>query len=93
MSQVKMFSQLDDDVRQAERNTGITPREKGSSKGGNKSSVDHKSQARQGNNVVFKELIYKLLDQIRDKPYFKKPNDGSVPITRRKDTKLRIVEL
>ena len=39
----------------------------------NDDSVDHENQAKQGINVVFKELIYKLLAQIRDKPYFKKP--------------------
>ncbi|GFS29937.1 hypothetical protein Acr_00g0009190 [Actinidia rufa] len=70
---------------------------KGPFKSGKESSIDHESQVRQGINVVFKELIYKLFTRIRDKAYFKKlnpweetlksaTNNGNVPSTRKRDT-------
>ncbi|GFZ18419.1 hypothetical protein Acr_27g0001580 [Actinidia rufa] len=37
------------------------------------STVDHENRARRGINLVFKELIYKLLALIRHKSYFRKP--------------------
>ena len=37
------------------------------------STVDREDWVRQGTNVIFKEQIYKLLTQIRDKLYYRKP--------------------
>ena len=73
MSRVKMCTQLEDDVRQAKKAAGITFQGEGAFKKRKKSSVDYESWVRQRINMAFKEPIYKLLSQIRDKPYFKKP--------------------
>ncbi|GFZ18263.1 hypothetical protein Acr_27g0000020 [Actinidia rufa] len=74
MSQVEMFARLEDDVRQAEQAIRTTPQGEGPFKKRKENSVDYESRMRRGINVVFEELIYKLLTQIRDKSYFKKPD-------------------
>ena len=73
MSRVEMLARLKDDVKQAEKATSTPNWGGGPFKKRKKSSIEYESQVRQGINVVFKETIYKLLAQIRDKPYFKKP--------------------
>ncbi|GFZ01602.1 hypothetical protein Acr_15g0002110 [Actinidia rufa] len=73
MSQVEMFIRLEDDIKQAEKATGMIAQGEGPFKKQKEISVDYESQVRQGINVVFKELIYKFLARIRDKPYFRKP--------------------
>ena len=64
MSLVKMFAQLEEDVKQAEKVTGITTRGEGPYKKKKESSVDYQSRVRQRINVVFKESIHKLLARI-----------------------------
>ncbi|GFS33142.1 hypothetical protein Acr_00g0026580 [Actinidia rufa] len=73
MSRIEMFAQLEDDVRQAKKAIGTTTRGEDPFKKHKENSVDHENRVKQGINVVFKEPIYKLLTQILDKPYFKKP--------------------
>ena len=72
MSWVKIFARLEDDVRQAEKATRITTRGESPFKKRKERSIDHENGVRQGINMIFKEPIYKLLTQIRDKPYLKK---------------------
>ncbi|GFS38323.1 hypothetical protein Acr_00g0056810 [Actinidia rufa] len=72
MSRVKMFARFEDDVRQAEKTEGKVGRGESSVKKRRDGPNPYDSKAKQGINVVFKELIYKLLARIRDKPYFKK---------------------
>ena len=64
MSQVKIFARLEDDIRQAKKAMLVTSRGEGPFKKRKESSVDYESQVRQGINVIFKELIYKLLARI-----------------------------
>ncbi|GFY87332.1 peptidase family M48 family protein [Actinidia rufa] len=64
MSRIEMFARLEDDVRQAERNTDSTPRGEGQLRRRKEGSADHENKARRWINVVFKEPIYKLLDRI-----------------------------
>ena len=63
-SRVEMFAQLDDDVRQVERAIMSSSYDDGSLKKHRESMVGHEDRVRQGINVIFKELIYKLLTQI-----------------------------
>ena len=73
MSRVEMFARLEDNVKQAKKATGTPNRGEGLFKKQKESFVEYEIQVRQEINVVFKEPIYKLLTQIRDKPYFRKP--------------------
>ena len=68
-----MFAQLEDDAKQVEKITVTSNRMEIPFKKRKERSIDYESQVRQGVNVIFKELIYKLIARIRDKPYFKKP--------------------
>ena len=54
MSQVEMFTRLEDDVKQTEKAAGITTKGEGPHKKQKEVSVDYKSQVRQGINVIFK---------------------------------------
>ena len=73
MSRVEMFAWLKDDVRQAEQAMGTFSRGNENFKH-RESTGDRKDWVRQDINVVFKELIHKLLTQNWDKPYYWKPN-------------------
>ena len=64
MSQVKMFAQLEDDVKQVEKITVTSNRMEIPFKKRKERSIDYESQVRQGVNVIFKELIYKLIARI-----------------------------
>ncbi|GFS33850.1 Zn-dependent exopeptidases superfamily protein [Actinidia rufa] len=56
---VEMFARIEDDIWQANQNTGPAPRDEGQLKG--LSTVDHERRERREINVVFKESTYKLL--------------------------------
>ncbi|GFS36307.1 hypothetical protein Acr_00g0045270 [Actinidia rufa] len=86
MSRVEMFAWLEDDVRQAEKAMGTPAQGEGPFKKRKENIMDYRIRARQGINVVFKELIYKLLAWIRDKPYFKKPELVGGDLKRRNQT-------
>ncbi|GFS37725.1 hypothetical protein Acr_00g0053660 [Actinidia rufa] len=73
MSRVEMFARLEDDIRESEKAKVKLGRAEALVKRRKDESNPYEMRARQGINVVFKEPIYKLLDRIRDKPYFKKP--------------------
>ena len=64
MTQVEMFAQLEDDVRQAEQASGVSSRGEGTFKKQKGSTMDHEDRVNQGINVLFKEPIYKLLTRI-----------------------------
>ena len=83
MFRVEMFAQLEDDIKQAKKATGTPARGEGPFKKQKENLIDYENRARQGINVVFKEPIYKLLTQIRDKPYFKKPEHMGGDLKRR----------
>ena len=72
MSQVKMFTRLEDDVKQAEKVTGANPQNEELLKKRRDNPIDFESRVRQGINVIFKEPIHKLLARIRGKPYYRK---------------------
>ena len=62
MSRIKIFAQLEDDIRQAEQAIGWSASQgEALFKRQKESSVDYEDQLRQGINVVFKKPIYKLL--------------------------------
>ncbi|GFS42555.1 hypothetical protein Acr_00g0080510 [Actinidia rufa] len=61
MSCVEMFAQLEDDVKQAKKVIGTSSRSEGLLKKRRENPINFESPARQGINVVFKELIHKLL--------------------------------
>ena len=102
MSWVKVFAQLEDDVTQAIKSTGVTSQGEGLFKRHKESSIDYEGQVRHGINVVFKEPIHKFLARIRDKPYFRKldaweeppksaTRGGSALSTMKKDTKQKTI--
>ena len=68
-----MFTWVKDNIQQAERATRMAPQGEAPFKKQKENAIDYEGQVRQGINVVVKEPNYKLLTQIWDKPYFKKP--------------------
>ena len=70
---VEMFTRLEDDIKQEKKVMGTSNRMESPFKKRKESSVDYESRVRKCINVVFKEPIYKLFDQIQDKTYFRKP--------------------
>ncbi|GFY88082.1 hypothetical protein Acr_06g0000220 [Actinidia rufa] len=57
MSQIEMFAQLEDDVKQVEKAIGVTTRGEGPFKKQKESSGEYENRMRHGINVVFKEPI------------------------------------
>ena len=72
MSQVKIYARLEDDVKQVEWATKTSSWGESSFKQRKESVEKHEGRVSQGVYMVFKELIYKLLVKVRDKPYYKK---------------------
>ncbi|GFS36376.1 hypothetical protein Acr_00g0045620 [Actinidia rufa] len=79
MSRVKMSERLEDNVRKTKKTEGKVGRGEATVKKQRDEPNPYDSKAKQGINVVFKELIYKLLARIRDKPYFRKPEPMGGP--------------
>ena len=68
-----MYARLKEDVKQVKRAAKTSFLGESSFKRHKESMEEHEGQVRQGVQVDFKELVYKLLARIQDKPYYKKP--------------------
>ena len=97
MSQVKMFTQLEDDVHQAKQNASVTPGEKGNSKGKRKAQLITRAGQGRGSmwflrNQSTSSFIKSEINRtLRGPTHWEGTlkgtiNGACVPIMRRKDT-------